>query len=188
MRFSSNFCELNKHIICKPFPIPKIQDLLLKLEGFQHATSLDLNMGYYHIELMPFSKRLCTIVMPLGKYKYQCLPMGLYNSPDIFQECMFELFLNLEYVQVYINDLLVMSCSTFEEHLEQLEKVLSQLSEVGLKVNANKLHFAKFEIEHLGYWITRNGIQPLPKKVEALQNIPPPKNKKQLRRFLRMVN
>ena len=119
-----------------PFPIPKIQDLLLKLEGFQHAMSLNLNMGYYHIELMPFSKRLCTIVTPWGKYKYQHLPMGLCNSPDIFQECMFELFLDLEFVQAYINDLLVTSCSTFEEHLERLEKVLSQLSDVGLKVNA----------------------------------------------------
>ena len=169
--------SINALAKCKPFPIPKIQDLLLKLEGFQHATSLDLNMGYYHIELMPFSKRLCTIITPWGKYGYQCLPMGLCNSPDIFQECMFEIFSDLEYVQAYINDLLVTSCSTFEEHLEWLEKVLSHLSEVRLKVNANKLHFAKFKIEYLGYWITRNGIQPLPKKVEALQNIAPPKNK-----------
>ena len=53
VRFISDFCELNKRIKCKPFPIPKIQDLLLKLEGFQHAMSLDLNMGYCHIELMP---------------------------------------------------------------------------------------------------------------------------------------
>jgi hypothetical protein len=88
VRFISDFRELNKRIKRKPFPIPKIQDLLLKLEGFQYATSLDLNMGYYHIELSPNSKRLCTIVLPWGKYEYQKLPMGLCNSPDIFQEKM----------------------------------------------------------------------------------------------------
>jgi hypothetical protein len=40
--------------------------MLLKLEGFKYATSLDLNMGYYHIKLSPESKRLCTIVCYLG--------------------------------------------------------------------------------------------------------------------------
>ena len=64
VQFISDFRELNKRIKRKPFPIPKIQDMLLKLEGFQYATSLDLNMGYYHKELSPFSKRLCAIVLP----------------------------------------------------------------------------------------------------------------------------
>ena len=45
---------------------------------------------------------------------------------------MFELFLDLEYVQAYINDLLVTSCSPFEKHLKCLEKVLLQLNDMGL--------------------------------------------------------
>jgi hypothetical protein len=116
---------------------------------------LDLDMGYYHIELSPSSKCLCTIVMPFGKYKYQHLPMGLCNSPEIFQECMlYEIFSYLKYVRVYIDDLLVMSCSTFEEHLQRwaLKLIFSWLSEAGLKVNANKSHFAVSEIAYLGNW------------------------------------
>ena len=69
VRFISDFRELNKRIKRKPYPIPKIQDMLLNLEGFKYATSLDLNMGYYHIELTPHSKRLCTIVLPWGDRK-----------------------------------------------------------------------------------------------------------------------
>lgn len=88
VRFISDFRELNKRIKRKPYPIPKIQNLLMQLEGFQYASSLDLNMGYYHIELSPDAKKLCTIVLPFGKFEYQRLPMGLCNSPDIFQEKM----------------------------------------------------------------------------------------------------
>jgi predicted regulator of amino acid metabolism with ACT domain len=58
VRFINDFRELNKRIKRKPFPIPNIQDMLLNLEGFQYATSLDLNMGYYHIELCPDSKNV----------------------------------------------------------------------------------------------------------------------------------
>jgi hypothetical protein len=55
---------------------------------------------------------------------------------------------------------------------------------VGLKVNANKSHFAVSEIEHLGYWITRNGIQPVHKKVKAIQCIAPLTTKKQVHPLL----
>ena len=71
VRFINDFRELNKRIRRKPYPIPNIQDMLLNLEGFQCATSLDLNVGYYHIELSPNSKRLCTLVFPFGKFEMQ---------------------------------------------------------------------------------------------------------------------
>jgi hypothetical protein len=87
--------------------------------------TLDLNIGHYHIKLSPFSKHLCNIVMPFSKYEYQRVPMGLCNSPDIFQQCMYEIFSGLEYVRVYIDDLLVTSCSSFQEHLQCLELVYS---------------------------------------------------------------
>jgi hypothetical protein len=74
--------KLNVNLI-----IPKIQDLILKLEGFQYATSLDLNMDYYHMELTPFSKQLCTIILPFGKYEYQQYQWDyVYVIPLIFSK------------------------------------------------------------------------------------------------------
>ena len=188
VRFISDFRELNKRIKRKPYPIPKIQDMLLNLEGFQYATSLDLNMGYYHIELTPNSKRLCTIVLPWGKYEYQRLPMGLCNSPDIFQEKMGTLMQDLEYVRAYIDDLLVLTSGSLGDHLEKLSEVFKRLRSAGLKVNANKSFFARGELEYLGYWITREGIQPVTKKIDAISKIAPPENKRELRRFIGLVN
>ena len=84
-------------------------------------------MGYYHIELSPYSKRLCTIVLPWGKYEYQRLLMELSNSPDIFQEKMSGLMADLEYVQAYIDDLLCISRGDWEDHLDKLDAVFAKL-------------------------------------------------------------
>jgi Reverse transcriptase (RNA-dependent DNA polymerase) len=163
--------------------------MLLKLEGFQYVTSLDLNMGYYHIELSPHLKRLCTIVLPWGKYEYQWLPMGLCNIPDIFQEKMSNLMMGLEYVRTYIvDDLLVITHGSFGDHLQKLGTVLNRLRTAGLKVNAKKSFFAKGELEYLGYWVTREGISPTTNKVNAISNIATPTNRKELRAFIGMVN
>ena len=188
VRFISDFRELNKRIQQKSYPIPHIQDMLLNLEGFKYATSLDLNMGYYHLELDPASKELCTIVLPFEKFEYQRIPMGLCNSPDIFQEKMNELFEGLNFVRAYIDDLLVISKGTFESHLEELEEVFKRLREAGLKVNAKKSFFARGELEYLGYWITRDGIQPMKNKVSAIMQLAEPKTRKELRSFIGVVN
>jgi len=116
-RFISDFRELNKRMLRKPHPVPNIQDMPLNLEGFQWATSLDLNMGCCHIRLDPASKQLCTVALPFGKHECQAIPMGLCNSPDIFQEKMSELMDGLAFVRTYIDDLLCLTkvhCAIFD--------------------------------------------------------------------------
>ncbi len=85
VRTISDFRELNKQIVRKPYPIPKISTTLQELKGFTYATTLDLNMGYYTIRLDPTAAEMCTIIFPWGKYSYQRLPMGFAGSADIFQ-------------------------------------------------------------------------------------------------------
>ena len=135
-------------------------------------------MGFYHIELTPNSSALCTIVLPWGKYEYLKLPMGLSNSPDVFQEKMGDLFSDLEHVRAYIDDLLLITKGTWEDHLAKLNEVLTRLSKAGLKVNIKKSFFGKHKLEYLGYWISREGIQPLKKKVDAILKIAEPTKKK----------
>ena len=188
VRFISDFRELNKRIVRKPFPIPKIQDLLQKLQGFRFATSLDLNMGYFTIRLDPDAQKLCTIILPWGKYSYMRLPLGVANSPDLFQEKMSELMAGLEFVRTYLDDVLVITKSSFEDHLNKLERVLARLSEAGLKVNAPKCSFGRTSLEYLGYWLSREGIAPTPKKISAMQAIQPPTNISTLRSFVGLIN
>jgi hypothetical protein len=145
-------------------------------------------MGYYHIELDTQSKELCTIVLPWGKYEYQRLPMGLSTSVDLFQEKMSTLMEDLEFVRTYLDDILCLTKGSFEDHLDKLSMVFHKLRQAGLKVNAKKCAWAQDSFEYLGYQVSREGISPIPKKVEAIHKIQPPKTRKQLRSFIGMVN
>jgi hypothetical protein len=100
--------------------------------------------------------------------------MGIAGSLDIFQEKMSELMESLEFVRVYLDDLLCISKLSLEDHLEQLEEVLRLLRDAGLKVNAAKSTFCTLEIEYLGYVLTRDGIKPQSNKVQAILVIKPP--------------
>ena len=81
----------------------------------------------------------------------------------------------LEFVQAYLDDVLIPTKNSFKEHLQQLEQVLTCLQSAGLKVNAVKSKFCQDKLEYLGYVITRKGIQPNAKKVEAILKIDTPK-------------
>jgi hypothetical protein len=133
----SDFRELYKRIVRKPYPIPKISTILQELEGFTYATALDLNMGYYTIRLDPTASKMCTIIFPWGKYSYKRLPMAMSfaGSADILQPQIMDLMASLEFVRACMEDLLIIT----------------------LKVNAAKSLFCAHEIEYLDYTLTRKG-------------------------------
>ncbi len=186
MHTISDFRELNKHIVRKLYPIPKISKILQELEGFTYATALDLNMGYYTIRLDPMASKVCTITFPWANYSYKRLPMGFGDSADIFQAQIMDLMASLEFVQAYMDDLLIITRRTLDEHLQKMETVLTRLHDAGLKVNVAKPLFCAHEIEYLRFIQTREGIKPQPKKVQGILALNLPNNVKELRHFPRM--
>ena len=188
VRIVTDFRVLNNLVIRHPFPMPKTQEMLQDIQHFTYATAIDLIMGFYNVRLTQAASRLCTTVLPWGTYQYLRLPMGVTNSPDIFQARMADLFHDVPYVRIYIDDLLILTNGPYEDHLEKLQVVLERLQKAGLKINLPKCHIAKQEVEYLGYWLTPTGIKPQAKKVEAIIKLASPKTVKQLRQFLGMVN
>ena len=74
--FLDNVSNINIQLNCKLYPIPKIEEMLLKIEVFKFSTSLDLGMGYYYIILTYNVRDFCMIIIPLEKYNYKQLPTG----------------------------------------------------------------------------------------------------------------
>ena len=139
VRLLSNFRNLNSKLKHKPYPMPKIREMLLNSEGFLYTMSLNLNMGYFHIRLFKQAINICTIILPYGKYRYKRLPMGVSNPPDIFQKKMNRTFCGFEFIRSYIDDLLIITRGYWPNHLEKLELTKQNLKNNGLKSHIKTL-------------------------------------------------
>jgi hypothetical protein len=115
--------------------------------------------------------------------------MGLACSLDIYQEKMSELFIDMTFIIVYQDDILVLTSGSFDDHLrQQLSNVFKQLQHNNLQVNAKKSSFCALETEYLGFILTREGIKPQQQNVNAILQVAPPRNVKQVRSFVGMLN
>ena len=99
----------------------------------------------------------------------------MFNSPNIFQEKMYELFVVLYTVRFNIDDLFYVTKFSWTERLSFLKYIFTRLQKAGIKVNAIKSCFGSHTFDYLGYHVTCDGVMPIPKKVKAIQALAVPK-------------
>ena len=112
--------------------------MIQKLEGLQYYTSLDLNMGYYTMEISPEIFHLTTIVTYFGKFSYNRVPMVLCGSGDIFQSKLDDLLGDIKGFNRYIDYILVLGKGSLSQHIYHIIVIFDRLRTAGLKLNDPK--------------------------------------------------
>nr|VZI51859.1 unnamed protein product [Spirometra erinaceieuropaei] len=115
------------------------------------------------------------------------MPFGLRNAAQTFQRFIDRVLRGLPFVYAYIDDLLVASRNA-EEHKEHLALVFDRLDQFGVVINLSKCVLGVPSLDFLGHHVDAKGWRPLSSKVEAICDFPPSTSKRQLQRFLGMVN
>ena len=169
------------------YPLPRIEDLFASLSGGKTFSKLDLAHAYQQIPLDEESKEYTTINTHKGLYRYNRLPFGVASAPSIFQRTMENILQGIPHVCVYIDDILVTG-TTDDDHLHNLEEVLTRLEKANLRLKRNKCAFLLPSVEYLGHRISAQGLQPTQEKIQAIRNAPPPQNVSQLKSFLGLLN
>ena len=139
--------------------------------------------------MIPFSRSdsdKLTITPPIGNYLYRFLPMGLSSSSTYFQRLMNEVLAGVPQVYAYLDDIIVIS-SDLKEHIRLLKLVFDRLRLHGLVVNQDKCVFVVSSLKFLGHRVTVEGLSPLEDKAQGILDYAQPRTKRQLRRFLGMV-
>ena len=187
-RLCLDYRGVNKKLATDIYPLPRLEELVEMASGNKFYVTLDLKEAYFQVELEENSRDITTFSDGVSLYRFKRLPFGLNCAPAIFSRQMAQVLAPLAkqgWVRNYLDDILLFG-PTYEILMERLDKLLALLSEKGLKLNVTKSKFAQPEVKFLGHIVSEQGCRPDPANVEAIQNMKPPTNVKEVRRFLGM--
>ena len=105
----------------------------------------------------------------------------------VFERTMDIILQGLDHVASIQDDILITG-KDGDEHIKNLDSVLSRLDHYGLRLQLSKCKFMKKSVTYMGCVISASGISPTEEKVEAIKQAPRPENLTQLRAFLGMIN
>lgn len=87
---------------------------------------------------------MCAIVTSWGKHSYLRLPMAIANSPYIFQGKITQSMDGLDYVQVYFDNILFVTKTTYDNHQNKFDTVLQCLHVANLKLLMKKTRLLQY--------------------------------------------
>lgn len=189
-RFCFDGRKLNSVTKFDSYQLPRVDHILNMLRDTKYLSSIDLKHAFWQIPLTPESKEKTAFSVPgRGLFQFTVLPFGLSNSAQCQQRLM-DYILGPELepkVFVYLDDVII-TASSFEEHLELLQVVHDRLHSAGLTINIEKCQFFRASLNYLGFMIDAQGLRTSPEKIEAIVNYSRPRNTTEIKRFMGMCS
>uniref|UniRef100_A0A0K0FGL0 RNA-directed DNA polymerase n=1 Tax=Strongyloides venezuelensis TaxID=75913 RepID=A0A0K0FGL0_STRVS len=181
---------LNKAIRNFDFRMPVIRDKVELLSNDKYYSVIDLIQYFNQIELQDDDKQLFGFRDSEGiPYVFKRLLFGVKTGIAIAQAVINQILEEcLKFCFSYIDDIIIMSKNSLEEHYEHIEKVLQALKKANLKVNKRKSVFDATQVNFIGFTFCQNGMVPNNYALETLDRMPPPQSLKSLRRYLGKIN
>lgn len=184
-RMVIDYRALNEKTVGDAYPLPNITEILDQLGSAKYFSVFDLASGFHQIQMNDGDAPKTAFSTPYGHYEFQRMPFGLKNAPATFQRLMDQVLSGLQGNElfVYLDDIVLYS-SSLQEHETKFERLAARLRAANLKLQPDKCEFLRREVMYLGHIIGKDGVRPDPKKVEAVQNFPQPRNAKTIKQFL----
>ena len=185
VRMCVDYRALNKITVHNRYPLPRIDELLDRLQGSRFFTKIDLRSGYHQIRMHPDCIQKTAFRTRYGHFEFLVLPFGLTNAPATFMHLMHQIFRKQldHFIIIFLDDILVYS-RTLQDHITHVRKTLQILRQHQLYAKVSKCAFFQHKVEYLGHVVTAAGISPDPAKVQAVNNWKIPGNVHEVRSFL----
>lgn len=186
-RVCGDYRALNAKTIHDKYPIRHIQDFASGISGKKVFSVIDFKKAYHQIPVNPEDVPKTAILTPFGLFEFKYMTFGLRNAAQTFQRFMDDILRDMPFAFPYLDDVLIAS-SSVEEHKSNLDQLFRRYAECGLVLNADKCQLGKDAVTFLGHLVTKDGIKPLPSKVDCILSQKTPTDVQGLRSFLGALN
>jgi hypothetical protein len=189
LRLCVDYRGLNEGTIKNRYPLPLLEETLMRLSKAQFFTTLDIRGAYNLVRMAEGEEWKTAFRTRYGLFESLVMPFGLTNAPADFQALINDVlrqFLD-DFCTAFLDDILIYS-NTLEEHKKQVYKVLKALSDAGLHLKPEKCHFHKQEVKYLGFIVGTKGVRMDPDKVSCVRDWQTPGNVTDVQCFLGFAN
>ena len=187
LRLVIDYRKLNSFTLQDPFHLPRIEDMFLELKSSCIYTRLDMKNGYHQLAMRNEAISKTAFVSQRGHFEFLQMPFGLATAPRTFQRAISNIFKPDHNVLVFLDDLLIHN-KNLEEHMKTLKLVFEKLKKHNILLNLSKCEFFLSKIRYLGSIVSHDKITADLEKLKTKNKAPPPKNQRELRRFLGFAN
>jgi transposase InsO family protein len=182
-----DYRRLNLVTVPDSYPLPNMLDFQERIAGCTIFSKVDLRKGYHQILMHPGDIPKTAIATPFGLFEFLRMTFGLRNAGNTFQRLMDRILAGLDFVFVYLDDVIIGSRS-MSEHLQHVRILFQRLQAAGLVINREKCVFGVPEVDFLGHHVSAAGVSPIASRVTAINDHPRPTTVKELQGFLGVIN
>ena len=152
-----------KKAFSKAKGVLKIDEIYAQLKGSKIYSNFDMRSGYYHMVLSEKAGPKTAFVSSYGKWEFKSCPFGSAQAPAYFQRLINEVLSGFTFAFGYLDDILVFSPDMTTQLL------FTRLRTADLKLKEIKCKFLKKHIQYLRHIVLREGITPLPERLNSIQ-------------------
>ena len=187
-RWCVDYRRLNEVTRKDAFPLPNIDDNLARLAQCKILSVIDGTGAYHVVSIRPEDREKTAFHTPYGHYQFRAMPFGLTNAPATYSRLVQRVLEGIpsEVALPYLDDTCIHT-QTLDAHLQALGKVFAAHRRAGLMLQPEKCALFRREVDYLGHLVSPEGVRPLKRYIQEIQDLPLPQTVKELRMFLGKV-